>query len=287
MGVTKNTTDLFILRSKEVHGDKYDYSLSVYTHWSVKIKVICRVHGVWEMSPDQHMSKRKRGCPKCAREAQIKRNRRFTNEEILAFAKSCESYYDFQSNHRDMYSFAYRRNLLGEIRIFLKPGDVYGIAKRCIYVYEFDDNHAYVGLTCNLEKRDTSRFSNKYKDSVVSHKETTGASYVLKKLTDYVPQHEARLLESEFIAKYKQTGWNILNKKPGGALGKQQKKWTKEKCEEIASKFSTRKELKNFSMGCYTAIMNNKWNHLFNHMHYVYPTWAGGNGRPKKCRVNT
>lgn len=50
---------------KNVYGDLYDYSLFVeYVNNRTKIPVICKKHGVFYVSPNNHL--RGRGCPHCA-----------------------------------------------------------------------------------------------------------------------------------------------------------------------------------------------------------------------------
>ena len=57
--------DIFIKRCVEIHGNKYDYSLVVnYVNTLTKIKIICKKHGLFEMTPKHH-SIRKQGCPTC------------------------------------------------------------------------------------------------------------------------------------------------------------------------------------------------------------------------------
>jgi hypothetical protein len=53
----------FIKRAKEVHGDKYDYSLSEYINARIKLRIICPIHGKFEQSPFNHL--RGTGCPIC------------------------------------------------------------------------------------------------------------------------------------------------------------------------------------------------------------------------------
>lgn len=60
----KLTQEEFILKCKEKHGDKYDYSLVDYTNISNKINIICKDHGVFEQCAKNH--KDGQGCPKCA-----------------------------------------------------------------------------------------------------------------------------------------------------------------------------------------------------------------------------
>lgn len=54
----------FILKAKLIHGDKYDYSLSEYTHSHHKIKIICPNHGVFEKTTGNHINN-KQGCFEC------------------------------------------------------------------------------------------------------------------------------------------------------------------------------------------------------------------------------
>jgi Zn finger protein HypA/HybF involved in hydrogenase expression len=57
--------DLFLNRCYEIHGDRYDYSLvSEYKNSREKVKVICKKHGEFEVTPDHHIN-RKQGCPDC------------------------------------------------------------------------------------------------------------------------------------------------------------------------------------------------------------------------------
>lgn len=58
-----NTED-FIQKAKEIHGDKYDYSEFTYTKMKNKSTIICPLHGKFEQSPSQHLT-RKCGCSKC------------------------------------------------------------------------------------------------------------------------------------------------------------------------------------------------------------------------------
>ena len=69
----KPTTEEFIKKAKEVHDDKYDYSLVDYKNTNIKIKIICPKHGVFEQEPRIHL--KKHGCPKCRESAGEKRIR--------------------------------------------------------------------------------------------------------------------------------------------------------------------------------------------------------------------
>lgn len=61
--IQSNTTEKYIEKAKNIHGDKYDYSLVEYKNLYTKIKIICREHGVFEQLPNNHI---KQNCPNCA-----------------------------------------------------------------------------------------------------------------------------------------------------------------------------------------------------------------------------
>ena len=52
----KYTTEEFIQKAKEIHGDKYDYSKTKYgCNKKDKIIVTCPKHGDFFISPDSHI----------------------------------------------------------------------------------------------------------------------------------------------------------------------------------------------------------------------------------------
>lgn len=71
-GANKLTLDDFINRSREVHGDRYNYSKSIYTKARNKITIICKEHGEFSQTADSHM--RGVGCPHCSGRAKKTKN---------------------------------------------------------------------------------------------------------------------------------------------------------------------------------------------------------------------
>ncbi len=63
MNKGKSNNDRFINAVKKIHDDKYDYSLVDYKKNTKKIKIICKIHGVFEQRPHRHLQGD--GCPKC------------------------------------------------------------------------------------------------------------------------------------------------------------------------------------------------------------------------------
>ena len=60
----KLTTEEFIKKAKEVHGDKYDYSKVEYKNNKTPVTIICPIHGEFRQRPANHLNGN--GCKKCA-----------------------------------------------------------------------------------------------------------------------------------------------------------------------------------------------------------------------------
>ena len=74
-----NTLEHFIIESRKVHGDKYDYSKVEYINESTKVCIICPTHGEFWQRPFDHVIGKK-GCPKCV-------GRGFTLEDFEKLAR--------------------------------------------------------------------------------------------------------------------------------------------------------------------------------------------------------
>jgi len=59
----KLTTKEIVERAKNIHSNKYDYSLVNYKNNETKIKIICKEHGEFEQTPNSHLNRS--GCPIC------------------------------------------------------------------------------------------------------------------------------------------------------------------------------------------------------------------------------
>jgi len=75
---SSNTQD-FIEKSKRIHGEKYCYSKTLYESHSKKVNIICRIHGVFEQTPNSHLSGR--GCSVCSKKKQ------YTNDSFIKKAR--------------------------------------------------------------------------------------------------------------------------------------------------------------------------------------------------------
>ena len=60
----KNSGD-FLKRSKEVHGEEYDYSKVIYKNCHTNVEIICKIHGIFLQQPRNHINGAR--CQKCER----------------------------------------------------------------------------------------------------------------------------------------------------------------------------------------------------------------------------
>lgn len=92
----KLTTKDFIERSKQIHGCKYDYSLSEYVNKDTKLIIICPAHGEFRQTPNNHW--KGKGCPKCSG------NAKSNTSDFVSKAKSIHGdKYDYsKSEYKNM-----------------------------------------------------------------------------------------------------------------------------------------------------------------------------------------
>ena len=69
--------EIFKERSKNIHGNKYNYEKVVFVNTKTKVCIICPEHGEFWQIPETHM--KGSGCPKCA----VDKNKKITKREKL------------------------------------------------------------------------------------------------------------------------------------------------------------------------------------------------------------
>jgi hypothetical protein len=86
---SRSTTEEFINKAIQVHGDRYSYNKTIYIRASESLTITCSIHGDFSQSPNGHLQGQ--GCQQCARESS-----RSTTEEFIDKAKKV---------HGDRYSY--------------------------------------------------------------------------------------------------------------------------------------------------------------------------------------
>ena len=78
--LNKSTTEEFIRKAKEVHGDTYSYDETVYETATKKVKIKCNIHGIFLQVPHNHLSGN--CCHKC------NPAKKMTKDEFIAKAEA-------------------------------------------------------------------------------------------------------------------------------------------------------------------------------------------------------
>jgi predicted GIY-YIG superfamily endonuclease/nuclear transport factor 2 (NTF2) superfamily protein len=180
----------------------------------------------------------------------------WTKEQCLKESNKYQTRTEFSEKSPSGYSIA-KRN--GWLKDCCKHMIVVGSKiKRAIYVFEFVDNHAYVGLTYNLKVRKKQHLTT-INSAVYKHFQQTASTYKLKKLTEYIEIEEAVRLEAHYIEKYSKEGWNLLNSRSAGATGGSILIWDFDKCLNEALEYETRTDFKENSSSAYGSALKNNW----------------------------
>lgn len=83
----------FVARAKEVHGDRYDYSMSVYLKSKMPVTIICRKHGPFEQTPNAHL--RGANCFKCGKDSMGAKQQLDNNSFVSKARETHGNRYDY------------------------------------------------------------------------------------------------------------------------------------------------------------------------------------------------
>lgn len=152
----------------------------------------------------------------CSHMIKIKSTKKYwTKEIIFSEAIKYNNKNEFIKYSKAAYIAASKRNLLPEVCAHMESCG--NVLLRCIYVYEFPDNHVYVGLTCNMKRRYREHQS---KSPVSKHIGTSGLVPKHFIVSDgYINVREAQKLEKDTYLQYLNNGWVMLNSNRTGGVG--------------------------------------------------------------------
>ena len=232
-------------------------------------------------------------------------HQQYTKEECRIEAMKYNNKEDFKNNSPLHYMWAKNHRYLTEICSHMNNRG----NRRHVYVFEFEDRHAYIGLSLYPYKRERQHL-NEERSVVSKYIRETGAKYAFKVLTES-PSDDPIQQEIHWIKKYKDEGWILLNKELDELANDGSPKysyeyckmiacryahrqsfqcgnslvynyalrhglldeickhmdsgtqivthWTKERCQEEAYKYKTRKDFQKECRGAYAAAYRNKW----------------------------
>jgi len=226
--MAKLTTEEFIKKAREVHGDKYDYSKVEFVNSKEKVTIICLEHGEFKQTPQKHLSGQ--GCIKCHRVSIAKRYSLGTEKFIEKATAIHNGFYDYSmveyvNSHTHVQIIcpihgAFPQDPASHLRGHGCPfcADIENGKKRRKWTYE----------KCQEEAK-------KYKTKTEFQKGNPGA-YVFARKNGFLKSFE----------------WFEEIKKPNGY-------WTQERCKEEARKYKTKGD---FLKGCgaaHSASVKNGW----------------------------
>ena len=143
----------------------------------------------------------------------------YSFEELQAEADKYEYVQDFMKNSPNYYKAASKRGIVEIICKRLKKKG--SLVRRQLYVFEFSDHCAYIGLSFNPDNR-KSRHLRDIKSAVYKHVAKTVCKYNFKIVSDFMDKDKAAAEERRLIIEYRQKGWTVLNQREGGELGSPQ-----------------------------------------------------------------
>lgn len=96
-GVAPYTTESFIAKAKEIHGNLYDYSKVSYINSDTKVCIVCPIHGEFWQDPGSHL--RGAGCRACVGTAPYSTESFIEKANLIHLGKYDYSKTDYQANH--------------------------------------------------------------------------------------------------------------------------------------------------------------------------------------------
>ena len=199
-------------------------------------------------------------CRNKNRQIKSRKSNGFWNyENCKSEALKFENKSEFQLNSAGAYNSIRVNNWAELTSHFIPVGNKYN---RLIYAYEFVSNNikaAYVGLTCNIRRRNIQHLISDTSSSVYKYMKESGIKPNLISKSNYIPVKDAILLEESIKQEYENNGWTILNKMKTGGIGGNQKKWSKELCTFEAKKYDKIVTFMRKSSGAYKAAIKNGW----------------------------
>lgn len=203
----------------------------------------------------------------CAHMKRGKRER-YTNEELAEIASRYDDEKEFYTECKGAFLAICRRGMLDTLCSHMKKrGSWY---RRKIYVFEFADGCAYVGLSRYPEKRYKQHICGRGASAVFKHIQETGTAYEFKTLTDWLEKDDAAKMEERYRKQYASEGWKVLNRVRGGALGASPVAFPESEIRKVAARYDDILDFKKGAPKYYSYLRRHKLlDEYCSHMHRV------------------
>lgn len=210
----KLTTEEFITKAKAVHGNKYDYSKTIYINSSNKVNIHCYIHGAFDQDSRVHLIGG--GCPKCGKiKCSITRTI-WDYEKIKKIVDTINTRTEFKEKHGGAYSYAKKNGFLNEINDYI---DLKSTKKPCLeWTEELVRKRA-------LECKTKQEFREKYRtgrtfakrigiyDEITSHMISPNATPEMQNIKGL--NEKKRIEFAMLIAKKYKHRWDFRKENPG------------------------------------------------------------------------
>lgn len=246
--MAKLTTEEFIKKAREVHGDKYDYSKVEYVNNQTKVCIICKDHGEFWQAPYTHLNGH--GCPKCAYKGDRQRHI-YSQEEIIEKIRSLFG---------ERYSFEKVKYKAMKVPIILvchekdENGVEHGdFSMRPVNIFSSHQECP----KCSKENR--IKLQRKPVEKFIEEaKKVHGGLYEYHKV-DYVNGKTKVCIVCPIHGDYWQSPTNHLKGKGCPYCSGNAKKWNKETCEQEARKYEYIFDFRTKSPGACNVANRNGW----------------------------
>lgn len=107
----RKSIDQLIIDCEKVHGDTYDYSKVVYVNCMTKCEIVCKKHGSFKQTMNQHL--RGYGCPKCKTEKTVGIiNKKRHEDNVQNFVSKCQKVHGDSYEYLEQYESCYQKILI-------------------------------------------------------------------------------------------------------------------------------------------------------------------------------
>ena len=192
----KKTTEQFIEDAKLVHGDKYDYSLVEYSGNKNKVRIICKTHGEFEQTPNNHL--KNKGCKNCHYDKVNKIKHDNLKKKIKPVINLTETFIKKSEKvHGDLYDYSLVEYKSAKIKVDI-------ICKKHGVFKQSPTNHlsGYGCMACaRILQADSKRITTE--EFIKRAKEKHGDTYKYEK-TNYIESTKKVVIECSIHGQFKQ-----------------------------------------------------------------------------------
>lgn len=194
--------------------------------------------------------------------------KKWTYEKCKDAALQCSTLSEFIKKFKSAYAASYRKRWIDDFDWLERSVSPYNKKLDYVYVYLFNNYTVYIGRTIEPNKRH-NKHKTDTKDTVYKFAQQNNIDVPeMTILESSLTLEEGLEREDYYVKKYRDEGWNVLNKaktgkKSGSLGGLNSTKWTYNKCYKEAKKYTTLRDFRNGNPTVYGKCLKEQWLELF------------------------